>query len=72
MGYYKISFLETQKVDLTNYATTSALSTALTTKIGNNTDTYTGTAAAQYIITLTQAEYDAIGTKNANTLYVII
>ena len=108
MGFYYISFLETEKVDLTNYVTgvqlstaisteesirlsadqslssalsTSnsqrisvdiSLSTAITSKIGNNTDTYTGTAAAEYIITLTQAEYDAIGTKNANTLYVII
>jgi hypothetical protein len=39
--------------------------------IGNNTDTY-ATAKIQQVISLTQAEYDAIGTKNANTLYVIL
>lgn len=41
-------------------------------KISNSTDTYTSTAVATNIITLTQTEYDAIGTKNANTLYFII
>ena len=40
--------------------------------VTNSTDTYTGTDACQHIITLTQAEYDAIGTPDANTLYIIV
>lgn len=40
--------------------------------ITNEADTYTGTAKASQIVTCSQAEYNAIGTKNANTLYVII
>jgi hypothetical protein len=40
-------------------------------KIGNDTDTYS-TPNVFYVITLTQAEYTAIGTKNANTLYIIL
>ena len=40
--------------------------------ITNSTDTYTGTAAVNNIVTLTQVEYDAIGTPDANTLYVIV
>jgi len=39
--------------------------------IGNNTDTYTSSPAVQQIVTLTQAEYNAIGSPNANTLYII-
>jgi adhesin/invasin len=39
--------------------------------IGNNTDIYTSSAAVQQIVTLTQAEYNAIGTPNVNTLYII-
>jgi len=39
--------------------------------IGNNTDTYTSSAAVQQIVTLTQAEYNAIGSPDANTFYVI-
>ena len=40
--------------------------------IVNRTDTYTGTAGVNFVITLTQAEYDAIGTPDANTFYVIV
>jgi len=40
--------------------------------ITNTPDTYTGTAKAMYVVTLSQAEYNAIGTKDANTLYIII
>jgi len=40
--------------------------------ITNELDTYTGTAKVTQIITCSLAEYNAIGTKNANTLYVII
>lgn len=39
--------------------------------IGNNTDTYTSSAAVQQIVTLTQAEYNAIGSPDSNTFYVI-
>ena len=40
--------------------------------IGNNTDTYTSSPAIQQVVTLTQAEYNAIsGSANANTFYVI-
>lgn len=48
--------------------TTTVLSTALV----NSTDSYTGTALAKYVITLTAAEYAAIVTKDVNTLYIII
>jgi hypothetical protein len=34
-------------------------------------DTYASTAEATKIVTLTQTEYDGIGTKDQNTLYVI-
>jgi len=35
-------------------------------------DTYSSTPKALSIVTLTQAEYDAIVTKNANTFYTIV
>jgi hypothetical protein len=40
--------------------------------VSNITDTYTGTTAITNIITLTQAEYDAITTKSSSTVYYII
>jgi hypothetical protein len=40
--------------------------------ITNTCDIWTGTGKVTCIVTLTQLEYDAIGTKNPNTLYVII
>ena len=40
--------------------------------ITNTTDTYTSTPAIEHIVSLTQAEYDAIGTPDPATLYVII
>ena len=39
--------------------------------VGNNTDTYTSSAAVQQIVTLTQAEYNAIGSPDSSTLYII-
>ncbi len=39
--------------------------------VGNNTDTYTSAPAVQQIVTLTQAEYNAIGSPDVNTLYII-
>ena len=40
--------------------------------VQNTSDTFTGTAAVRQIVSLTQAEYDAIASKDANTLYVIV
>ena len=39
--------------------------------VRNTADTYTSSAAVQQVVTLTQAEYNAIGSPDANTLYVI-
>jgi hypothetical protein len=51
------------------YYTKSQVDTSLGTKISKSVGpTYT----TNEIITLTQAEYDAIGTPNATTLYFII
>jgi hypothetical protein len=41
-------------------------------KVGNDTDTYTASAKVTKMITLSQSEYNAIGTKDANTMYIII
>ena len=38
--------------------------------LGNNTDTFTSSAAVQQVVTLTQTEYNGI-TPDANTLYII-
>lgn len=52
--------------------TGSATSITGSNVIGNWTDTYTGSAAIQQIVTLTQAEYNAISSSaNPNTFYVI-
>jgi hypothetical protein len=39
--------------------------------ITNVTDNYTGSAPVKNIVTLTQAEYNAIGSPDVNTLYII-
>lgn len=44
----------------------------ITDFVTNACDTWTGTAKVTCIATLSQAEYDAIGTKDENTLYIII
>ena len=49
----------------------SLTATNATTFVQNTTDTYTSSAAVQQVVTLTQAEYNAIGSPDANTLYVI-
>jgi len=41
-------------------------------KVGNDTDIYTASAKVTKMITLSQSEYNAIGTKDANTMYIII
>lgn len=40
--------------------------------ITNELDTFSGTSKISQVISCTLAEYNAIGTKNVNTLYVII
>lgn len=50
-------------------------STVLTddsTYVKNDTDTFTSTAPVNNIVSLTQLEYDALLTKDANTFYVIV
>jgi hypothetical protein len=51
--------------------TDSIIAPNATTFVQNTTDTFTGSAAVQQVVTLTQAEYNAIGSPNANTLYII-
>ena len=54
---------------------TTVQATDITNSVKNDTDTYTSTPPVTKIITLTQAEYNAIvsgGTPNVNTLYIII
>jgi len=52
-------------------AATGAITLTSPTAVNNSTDTYTSVPNINNIISLTQAEYDAIGTPDANTLYVI-
>ncbi len=40
--------------------------------IRNNTDTFVTTAAVNNVVSLTSAEYAALATKNANTLYIVV
>ena len=40
--------------------------------VRNNTDTFTTTGVVQQVVSLTSAEYTALATKDANTLYVVI
>lgn len=40
--------------------------------VTNETDTYTASAKVTKMITLSQSEYNAIGTKDVNTLYIIV
>ena len=58
VGYYKLSALETQKVDLTNYV--------------ENTDYANATTGGVVKISiLTQSEYDELQTIDTNTFYMI-
>jgi len=64
-------------VDLTTNQTIGGIKTFTgnvfsANSITNETDTYTATAKIEKIITLSLAEYNAIGTKSSNTMYVII
>ena len=57
-------------------ATTASLTTALNTKLGivptSDITGITGADAITNIVSLTQAEYDAIGSKSATTFYIIV
>jgi hypothetical protein len=47
-------------------------SPSTSTFINNSTDSFTPSAVISYVVTLSQAQYDGIGTKDANTLYIIV
>jgi hypothetical protein len=57
-------------------ATTASFTTALNTKLGivptSDITGITGADAITNIVSLTQAEYDAIGSKSATTFYIIV
>lgn len=62
--------------DVTNVGTFTATVTSSAggdniTMVTAETNPVTG-AVARYIVNLTQAEYDALATKDANTLYLIV
>jgi hypothetical protein len=54
-----------------NKPVSTATQTALDAKVSSVTTGITGADQITNMVSLTQAEYDAIGTKNASTLYVI-
>lgn len=49
-----------------------ALTSDLADLLSNSSDSYGSSAKAENVITLSQAEYDAIGTPDANTMYIIV
>jgi hypothetical protein len=51
---------------------TSAIQTQLDSKVESDTTGITGADQVTNIVSLTQAEYDAIGTPNASTIYFIV
>jgi hypothetical protein len=53
---------------ITNWFSTGTQSGSL---ISNITDNYTDISRVDYVVTLTSASYASLGTKNANTLYLI-
>jgi hypothetical protein len=57
--------------DNTVYVPNLVVTGSTTGVVGNNSDTYTTSPKVQQVITLTQAEYNGIGSPNANTLYII-
>ena len=62
------------KLDTTaTAADSSKLNNLAPTKyVSNDADTFVGSGAVQNIITLSQAEYDGIVTKDNNTLYLTV
>lgn len=51
---------------------TAAQTTAIDDSVKNNTDTYAPSAKITQIVSLSQAQYDAISSKLASTLYIIL
>ena len=51
---------------------TAAQATAIDNSVKNNTDTYAPSAKITQIVSLSQAQYDAISSKLASTLYIIL
>lgn len=61
----------TEKEVLANTSGTNTGDQDLSAFIDNSTDTYTSEAKIEHVVSLTQAEYDAISTPDENTLYYI-
>jgi hypothetical protein len=55
-----------------SYVNTARTASYMSGSIVNYPDPYTGTAVITNVMTLTEDEYLAIGTKNTNTLYLVI
>jgi hypothetical protein len=55
----------------TEYYSQSLTDLKFADKVGNNTDTFTSTAKVTQMVTLTQSQFDALATKDANTLYIV-
>ena len=64
-------FTNEDKANLNNQSGTNTGDQNLSALIDNSTDTYTSEAKIQHVVSLTQAEYDAIATPDENTLYYI-
>ena len=54
-----------------NKPVSTATQTALNSKVSSDTTGITGADQITNMVSLTQSEYDAIGSKNASTLYII-
>jgi hypothetical protein len=59
-------------VSASAYTVSGSYNSMSASAVSNVTDTYTSVGIVKYIVSLTQAEYAAIGTPNANTLYIVI
>jgi hypothetical protein len=69
---FDVDFFKVKTVNGTQFTGSFGVTGSVTGNVlGNNTDTFTSSAAVQQVVTLTQAEYNAIGSPNANTLYII-
>lgn len=64
-------FTDEYKENLDNQSGTNTGDQDLSALIDNSTDTYTSEVKIQHVVSLTQAEYDAIATPDENTLYYI-
>ena len=64
----------TDHTSLSNIGTNShaTIDTHIANSVTNETDSYTATPKATNMITLSQTEYNAIGSPDTNTMYIII